>query len=94
MVAWLVACLDALGRRHPAPAPPCELDWDALLALAEAEDVLPAVAYAASTARWTTVPAAARRRLADGLAASRARHLVMTLSSLARCAAARPRGSM
>jgi len=65
------------------PAPPLDLDWAALLTLAEAEDVLPAVAYAATTARWTTVPAAARRHLADVLAASRARHLVMT-SELAR----------
>ena len=82
-LVWLRVCLDALGRRQPVPAPPLDLDWAALLTLAEAEDVLPAVAYAAGTARWTTVPAAARRHLADVLAASRARHLVMT-SELAR----------
>jgi len=75
---WLFACLETLGRRQPPPAPPADLDWNALLALAEAEDVLPAVAYAARAARWDSVPAAARQRLTDGLAASRARHLVMT----------------
>jgi len=82
-LVWLRVCLDALGRRQAVPAPPLDLDWAALLTLAEAEDVLPAVAYAATTARWTTVPAAARRHLVDVLAASRARHLVMT-SELAR----------
>ena len=86
---WLVSCLDALGHRQPVPAPPLDLDWAALLTLAEVEDVLPAVAYAAGTARWTTVPAVARRPLADALAASRARHLVMTgelARALRRCA--------
>ena len=75
---WLFACLETLGRRQPPPAPPADLDWDALLALAEAEDVLPAVAYAARAGRWDSVPAAARQRLTDGLAASRARHHEMT----------------
>ena len=37
-----------------------------------------AVAYAARAGLWDSVPAAARQRLTDGLAASRARHLVMT----------------
>ena len=81
-------------RARPPPARRrrrrSDLGWDALLALAEAEDVLPAVAYAAGTARWTTVPARGRRHLADGLAASRARHLVMTRElarALRRCAA-------
>ena len=71
---WLVACLGALGRREPPPAPPSALDWDALLAEADAEDLLPALAAAATAA----APAAVRRRLAEALAAARARHLVMT----------------
>ena len=71
---WLVQCLSALGRREPAPPPPVSLDWDALLAEADAEDLLPALASAAGAA----APATARRRLADALAAGRARHLVMT----------------
>jgi hypothetical protein len=88
-LVWLRVCLDALGRRQPVSAPPLDLDWTALLTLAEIEDVLPAVAYAASTAGWSTVPAAARRHLADALVASRARHLVMTRElarALHRCA--------
>jgi hypothetical protein len=87
---WLLACLHALGRRRPVPAPPSDLDWDALLTLAETEDLLPAVAYAANGGRWAFVPDAARRSLAAGLAASRARHLVMTRElarALRHCAA-------
>ena len=76
--AWLLACLDALAREQPAPPPPADVDWDALLARADAEDVLPAVAYAATDAGWTNVPPSARRRLADGLTTGRARHLLMT----------------
>ena len=78
MLGWLDACLGALGDRRPIPPPPADLDWDRLLALAEAEDVLPAVAYAASVGQWRSVPAATHRRLVEALAASRARSLVMT----------------
>jgi len=69
---WLVACLRALGRRIPPPPPPATLDWHALLADAEAEDLLPALAAAR-----TTAPPAARTRLVGALAAARARHLMM-----------------
>jgi hypothetical protein len=85
--AWLLACLDALGRRQPVAPPPADVDWDALLARAEAEDVLPAVAYAATG--WAAVPPEIRRRLADALATGRARNLVMTRElawALRRCA--------
>jgi len=71
---WLVQCLSALGRRDPAPPPPASLDWDVLLAEADGEDALPALAAAAAP----VAPPAVRRRLADALAAGRARHLVMT----------------
>ena len=71
---WLAACLGALGRREPPPPAPAGLDWDALLAEGDAEDLLPALAAAAGPA----APPAARRRLADALAAGRARHLLMT----------------
>ncbi|HTO10082.1 MAG TPA: nucleotidyltransferase family protein [Candidatus Binatia bacterium] len=70
---WLAACLAALGRRQAPPAAPAALDWDALLAEAEAEDLLPALASAAAAA-----PPAVRRRLGEALTAARARHLVMT----------------
>ena len=71
---WLVACLRALGRREPPPLPPPGLDWDALLADADTEDLLPALAAAVPA----TAPLPARRRLTEALAAGRARHLVMT----------------
>ena len=74
---WLIGALVALGGRCPLPAVPPALDWDALLADAEAEDLLPALG-AALTAGGLSAPAAVRRRLADALAVARARHLVMT----------------
>jgi hypothetical protein len=92
---WLLACLDAVGRRRPPPPPPDDVSrtgasWDTLLAHADAEDLLPALAYAASAAGWAAMPSPARRRLTDGLATARARHLLMTraLASILRhCAA-------
>ncbi len=75
---WLLACLDALGRGQPPPPRPADTSWDTLLAQADAEDVLPALAYAVTTAGWSSVPPAVHRRLMDGLAFSRARHLMMT----------------
>ena len=74
---WLTACLGALGRREAPPAAPPGLDWDAVLAEAYAEDLLPALNGAAAAA---DVPPPARRRVADALAAARARHLVMSRS--------------
>jgi hypothetical protein len=70
---WLAACLQALARRAPVPAPP-GLDWDALLEQADAEDLLPALAAAGRD----HAPPPAHRRLAEALTAGRARHLVMT----------------
>ncbi len=75
--AWLVACLRALGARQPAPTAPADLDWPAEVDAHDAEDLLPALAYALAGAGWA-VPPSARRRLTEALAASRARHLVMT----------------
>lgn len=70
---WLVSCLRALGRRDPPPPVPAGLDWDVLLADADAEDLLPALA-----AVGVAAPPAVRRRLSDALIAGRARHLMMT----------------
>ncbi len=88
--AWLVGCLHALGTRRPSPSPPADLDWPAVVDAADAEDVLPALAHALAGAGWSGVPPSARRRLTDELAASRARHLLMTRELgrvLRRCAA-------
>jgi Uncharacterised nucleotidyltransferase len=73
---WLQACLAALGRRRLPPSAPA-LDWDVLLALAQSEQVLPALAYAV-VVRGTPAPPAPRARLAGALAAARAGHVVMT----------------
>ena len=88
--AWLVAGLRALGQGRPSPSAPADLDWPAVIDAAEAEDVLPALAHTLAGAGWTGVRPSARRRLADGLAAGRARHLLMTRELgliLRRCAA-------
>lgn len=75
--AWLLACVSALGRRRPAPAPPADLDWHRVLETADAEDLVPALSQALATGAWPDVPAFARRRLAGALAASAAGQLVM-----------------
>ena len=71
---WLVQCLTALGCCAAPPPPPARLDWDALLAEADAEDLLPALAAAVPA----TAPSAVRQRLTQARALGRARHLVMT----------------
>jgi hypothetical protein len=89
--AWLVACLRTLGKRRPPPPPGAGLDWPAMVDAADAEDVLPALAHTLAGAGWRGVPPSARRRLSDGLAACRARHLLMTRElgqALRQCAAA------
>jgi hypothetical protein len=85
-----VGCLRAVGGRRPAPTPAADLDWPAVVDALHSADLLPAVAYVLADAGWTGVPPSARRRLTDALAASRARHLVMTRELgriLKRCAA-------
>jgi hypothetical protein len=88
--AWLVACLRALDARRPAPTAPAGLDWPVVVDAVDAEDLLPALAYALAGAGWPAVPPSPRRRLTEALAASRARHLVMMREMgrvLGRCAA-------
>ena len=88
--SWVVACLRALGQSRPSPPPAVDLDWPAVIDAADVEDVLPALAHALAAAGWVGVPPSARRRLAEGLADCRARHLLMTRELacvLHRCAA-------
>jgi hypothetical protein len=75
---WLVACLGALGKRQRPPAPPADLDWVAVLDAADVEDLGPALAHALGAAGWPGVPDDVRRRLTVAVAASAARHLLMT----------------
>ena len=87
--AYLVVCLRALGARQPPPAPARELDWSALVDVAAAEDLAPALAHALDASGWAGVPPSIRRRLTDDLAASRGRHLLMARATglaLQRCA--------
>jgi hypothetical protein len=91
--AWLVACLGPIGARRPVPPPPPGLDWPAVLDLAVAEDLAPALAHGLGATGWAGVPAPVRRRLTDELAGSRGRHLVMMRAAgslLRRCAAEGP----
>jgi hypothetical protein len=76
--AWLLACLRALGRRQPPPPPPADLDWEAMLDAAAAQDLLPALADAAAALPAAVMPAGARGRLTQAASAGLARHLVMT----------------
>jgi hypothetical protein len=76
--AWLVTGLRAIGRLEPSPLPGADLDWDAVIAAADAEDLLPALAHGLAARQWARVPAGARARLTREASASRARHLVMT----------------
>ena len=76
--AWVVGCLRALAACRPAPGAPADLDWPAVVEVLDTEDLLPAAAHALAHGGWTGGPPSARRRLTDALAASRARHLVMT----------------
>ena len=75
---WLVACLRALGKRQRPPAPPADLEWAAVLEAADVEDLVPVLAHALGAGDWAGVPDDVRRRLTAGVAASAARHLLMT----------------
>jgi hypothetical protein len=75
---WLVTCVGAVGTGRPAPAPPDGIDWPEVLTTADVEDLAPALAHALAAAGWPGVPPAARRRLTEDLATSRARHLLMS----------------
>jgi hypothetical protein len=74
---WLLAGLRALGRDQPPPPPP-DLDWETLLATADAEDLLPALGHVAAALPAPGLPAGVRERLERALMTARARHLVMT----------------
>jgi hypothetical protein len=75
---WLAACLRALVHDEPPPVPPPDADWRRLLAQADADDLLPALAHALAGVPDAAAPPPTRRRLTDALAAGRARHLVMS----------------
>jgi hypothetical protein len=75
--SWIITCL----RAGPGPvARPHEHDWDATLARAEREDLLPALAWAFRDAT-DAIPPGISARLASALRDARARHAVM-LSAL------------
>ena len=70
---WL---LDVLRARSAPVAPPP--DWPAVTALAEAEGLAPALAYALRSCGWREVPGDARTRLERSFAGATARHVLMT----------------
>lgn len=70
-IRWLVACLRSL-EGHETPSPPAVLDWEGFVALAEAEGLAPALAFALKASGPAARPRAVQerldRRLADGIA--------------------------
>ena len=83
---WLLACVQSLNGQD-APSPPVgPLDWDLLLASAEAEGLAPALSFAIKAKAPETMPAAVRERLGRHLADSVASHLMLSreLASLLR----------
>lgn len=87
---WVLACLRSLQRPGPPPAPATPLDWDRVLAVAEAEGLAAPLGFALRTNAPASMPAAVRARLSRHLAEGTARHLILrrelgrTLRGLAR----------
>jgi putative nucleotidyltransferase-like protein len=70
---WLIDCLRAAANREPPPVPSDSFDWAALLALADAERLVPALAYACKS--LDTVPTTVRPKLDQALAEATVRHV-------------------
>jgi hypothetical protein len=75
--AWLCGYLAALtADADPPTSPP--IDWDALAAVAEAERLVPALAFGFARHPDATVPGAVAARLAARFNVAVARHVVMS----------------
>src|SRR5688572_14146394 len=75
--AWLCGYLSALtADADPPPSPP--IDWDALAVVAEAEGLVPALAFGLARHPDATVPGALAARLAARFNVALARHVVMS----------------
>ncbi len=75
---WLLACVRSLDGREAAFPPVGLLDWDALLASAEAEGLAPALGFAFRANAPEGMPGAVRERLNRHLVESMARQLILS----------------
>lgn len=76
---WLVACVRSLNGQEAAPFLPVGLlDWEGLLASAEAEGLAPALGFAFKAKAPEGMPGAVRERLNRHLAESMARQLILS----------------
>ena len=75
---WILACIRPLSGQDALALPVNSLDWNLLLASAEAESLAPALGFAFKAKAPEAMPAAIRERLSRCLADSRARHLVLS----------------
>jgi hypothetical protein len=76
-VRWILACVRSLHRQTPPPRPVAPVDWEVVLAVAEAEGVGPALGFACNAGVPEAMPGAVRARLRRRLADSTAGHLVL-----------------
>lgn len=74
---WVLACVRALQAQMELP-PPGAVDWNVVLAVAEAEGVAPALGFAFRRNAPAAMPAAVRERLRLHLADRMAGHLILT----------------
>ncbi len=75
---WIVECLRSLGRRGAPPLLGESLDWNLLLASAEADGLGPALGFACEANPPEPMPLAVRQRLHRDLAEGTARHLILS----------------
>lgn len=73
-IQWVLACLRSLGRVPP----PASLNWEGLLAFAEAEDLAPALGFAVKAGVLEGAPPAARERLIQRFTDAVGRYLILS----------------
>ncbi len=75
---WLLDCVRSLTAQDAASPPVTSLDWNLLLASAEAEGLAPALGFVLKAEAPEGMPVAVRKRLSRHLADSMARHLILS----------------
>lgn len=75
---WLVSCLRSLHGAVACPPRPANLQWEGLLAVAEAENLAPALGFVLHAMAWEGVPAEVKTHLTRRVAEGTARHLLMS----------------
>ena len=73
---WLLACVRSLNGQESVPPPASSLDWDLLLASAEAEGLAPALGFAFRAKAPEAMPEAVRERLSRHFVQGTARQLI------------------